>query len=97
MLQPDAELYPQRVQQLADTAPLPGEALLNDLAEPAFHIPPGLETLHRKISDTLGLPVHVSGSGASMFVLADSRDHALAIRQTVGSLGLAAVATAALK
>jgi len=44
-------------------------ALFNDLAVPAMLVEPMLREIHRALSSGLGRPVHVSGSGSTLFVL----------------------------
>jgi 4-diphosphocytidyl-2-C-methyl-D-erythritol kinase len=46
------------------------EGLFNDLAPAADRVAPDLPTLRASISETLGTPVHVTGSGSAMFAFA---------------------------
>lgn len=50
--------------------------LFNDLAEPAMRIEPRLRTLTLWVSDLLQRPVHVSGSGSTLFSLGATREQA---------------------
>jgi 4-diphosphocytidyl-2-C-methyl-D-erythritol kinase len=91
-LHPSARLDPGRVRSLVDMAPLPADGPFNDLAEAAFEVAPGLREIHRKLCDVVGVPVHVSGSGASMFVVAGSSDEAERLRERiVECVGVSAV------
>lgn len=47
--------------------------LFNDLAEPACRVEPRLGELRAHLTKTLGVPVHITGSGSSLFCLADGR------------------------
>lgn len=63
-----AELRSDEVRAMAAGAPDPGR-LFNDLARPAERVEPRLADLRAYLSGALGLPVHVSGSGSTLFVL----------------------------
>ncbi|MBX3390917.1 MAG: hypothetical protein KF691_15820 [Phycisphaeraceae bacterium] len=52
---------------------LDSRALFNDLAAPAFEVAPALRDLHARASQ-VHTPVHVTGSGSTLFALADSKD-----------------------
>lgn len=47
--------------------------LFNDLAEPACRVEPRLGELRSVLTRALGVPVHVTGSGSTLFCLADGR------------------------
>ncbi|HZW07798.1 MAG TPA: hypothetical protein VFF65_11810 [Phycisphaerales bacterium] len=47
--------------------------LFNDLAEPACRVEPRLADLRTHLTRTLGAPVHVTGSGSSLFCLCEGR------------------------
>lgn len=47
--------------------------LFNDLAEPACRVEPRLGELRSHLTKTLGVPVHVTGSGSSLFCLCEGR------------------------
>ena len=55
-----------------------GGASFNDLAEPAMTVEPRLRALHDRVRAELGLPCHVTGSGAALFVLCPDADAARA-------------------
>ena len=74
------------------TNPQP-DALFNDLAAAATRSAPRLEGLIERLSDLAECPVHVSGSGSSLFVICDDPLHAEALaKATHSKLQLAAVA-----
>ncbi|MFT3683630.1 MAG: hypothetical protein QM783_01685 [Phycisphaerales bacterium] len=47
--------------------------LFNDLAEPACRVEPRLGDLRTHLTKTLGVPVHITGSGSSLFCLCEGR------------------------
>lgn len=53
---------------LARGATLDPRALFNDLAEPAMRVEPALRELRQAAEQRLAAPVHVSGSGSTLFV-----------------------------
>lgn len=60
----------------------------NDLSEPACAVRPMLGELRLQIGRTVGLPVHVSGSGSTLYFLARNRDeacrHTLLVKRSFG-------------
>jgi 4-diphosphocytidyl-2-C-methyl-D-erythritol kinase len=54
------------------------EALFNDLAEAACSLRPELASLRDRLRSALAVPVHLSGSGSTLFSLFDDADAALA-------------------
>lgn len=67
-----------RVRALAD-GPIDPSKLFNELAAPAEHAEPRLGALRRAVSEAIGVPVLVSGSGSTLFCFADAgavRPHA---------------------
>jgi 4-diphosphocytidyl-2-C-methyl-D-erythritol kinase len=70
-LRPSAVVQERRVVTLAAMPSLDSDDLFNDLAEPACVVQPKLRELRERCANTLQSPVHVTGSGAAMFVLAD--------------------------
>ncbi|MEX0653170.1 MAG: 4-(cytidine 5'-diphospho)-2-C-methyl-D-erythritol kinase [Phycisphaeraceae bacterium] len=90
----DARLRVAAVRSLAGQHPLPADGPFNDLAEPAQQVQPRLAEAVARLDEALGMPVHVTGSGAAMFVVARSPDHARALATTATqATGLATVAT----
>ncbi len=58
----------------------------NDLLDAATALLPGLDRLRRQLGDMLGRPVHLSGSGPTLFVLyASLRDARRAAREVVAA------------
>lgn len=92
----EPSLQEDRVNRLVNDQSGLGDGLFNDLAEPAFQVQPALRDWHSKLKTVLKRPVHVSGSGASMFIIAESASEAEAIRERViNEVKLPAVATVA--
>lgn len=88
-LRPDASLQEARVRDMAQRASSPGvEEPFNDLAEPAMEVAPRLRGEREEIEDLIGRPVHVSGSGSTLFFLANGPVEAEllagAVRQRMG-------------
>jgi len=75
---------------LAAQALLP--LLRNDLEEPAFQLRPELGALRNDLEQRLGRPVRMSGSGSTLFTLADEQKRAEEIAQRAGQLSGNAVA-----
>lgn len=99
---PPVPLDGARVRALTDRVsaggPLDPGALFNDLAAPAEAVRPALRALRARLSEHLGVPVHVTGSGSTLFaVAADAADaahaHAMAAMAARLEPSLAAVAT----
>jgi 4-diphosphocytidyl-2-C-methyl-D-erythritol kinase len=83
-----------RVRALAKASPVPQDAPFNDLAAPACAVQPRLGEMLAELRAKLALPVHVTGSGAAMFVIAPTAITARALTRKVTALtGLPAVAT----
>jgi len=57
------------------------ELLRNDLFPAACRICPALSAYSGKLAADTGLPVHMTGSGSALFVLADDLDQAVLIRR----------------
>ncbi len=96
-IQPDAEIDSDRVWKLEQAADLGSAGIFNDLLRAAFHVQPNLQVLHEKLVDLSGRPVHLSGSGSCLFVLADNLEEAEHIRGLItDTLRLPAVITQSL-
>ncbi len=84
----DAQVDSGRVCELASARPIPADGPFNDLAEPAMLVRPELREALERVQAMLGTPVHVSGSGSAMYVLADStvlaRDYAQRVEDEAG-------------
>ena len=84
-----------KVRALAGQSPLRPETLFNDLAAPALAVNPQLGQVKAQVEHVLGLPVHVTGSGSTLFVVApDERSAAALADEMTARTGLAAHATA---
>lgn len=71
------------------------EDLFNDLAEPAERVRPALAEIRSSLAYALRTPVHVTGSGSTMFVVVANAEHARAVAETSRRVApsVAAVAT----
>lgn len=84
---------PDRVRALAAQSPLLQDAPFNDLAAPACKVVDELGSLIKRLEQSLSLPVHVSGSGSTLFIVAPSMLTVKALARKVSSLtGLPAIA-----
>ncbi|MCC7406959.1 MAG: hypothetical protein IT442_02735 [Phycisphaeraceae bacterium] len=87
-------LQTDRVRALVAAAQLNTHDLFNDLADPACIVEPRLADVRRRASAILGQTIHVTGSGSTLFVLANdapaATEHAHRVRD---QLNLDAVAT----
>ena len=73
-----------------------GESLFNDLADPAMTVAPGLRTHHEAIAALVDAPVHVSGSGSTLFVICRNSMESEAMTEAIQSkIGLTAVSVSA--
>lgn len=81
------------VRALTQSALLADDALFNDLAAPAMAVQPRLRDAVAQVRQATGRRVHVTGSGAGMFVLCQTSDDAQAtaqhIQQTTHSTAIA--------
>ncbi|MFM7260499.1 MAG: 4-(cytidine 5'-diphospho)-2-C-methyl-D-erythritol kinase [bacterium] len=92
-LRPDARLEPMRVRALAASQIAP-HAPFNDLADAACAVAPALADAIAKVTAVAELPVHVSGSGSTLFVVCDSDVHAEALAGAIEMrAGMPAIAT----
>ncbi len=55
----------------------------NDLEAPAFSVTPALRALRDKITALVGRPVHLSGSGSTLFILTDQPAQADGLAETL--------------
>ena len=86
---------PMRENEVRECAerPLTPQAPFNDLSEPALRSSPALGRIMKVVSDLAERPVHVTGSGAGLFVLCDEAIHAEALAAAIAKqLGLSAIA-----
>jgi len=63
-------LQSETVRRLAQERFPDGERLFNDLAEAAERVEPRIREIRLAVAGATGLPVHVSGSGSTLFLLA---------------------------
>ncbi len=85
---------PERVRALARTGVLSADGPFNDLTAAAYEVVPALRDIHRDVCAATGKPVHLSGSGAAMFVVAQSGAEAQAMAANIREqTGLPALAT----
>lgn len=75
-----------RVRTLADSETVAQDGPFNDLADAACEVEPRLAEARQQLSDALALPVHVTGSGSAMFVIAPSAITAKPLARKVTSL-----------
>lgn len=76
---------------------LAADACFNDLAEPALAVAPTLRDDLDELANLAERPVHVSGSGSTLFVVCDDPMHAAALADaSTTKLGLPAVAARAI-
>jgi 4-diphosphocytidyl-2-C-methyl-D-erythritol kinase len=96
-LRSDARLDAPRVRALVDAADggfLRADLPFNDLADAAIAVAPALGELRARIEGVAQSPVHVSGSGSTLFVVCDSPIHAEALAGAIErDAGVPAVAT----
>ena len=81
---PDARVDEARVRELA-VSPLTPHGPFNDLADPACHLHPELGSLRTALADAVGTTIHVSGSGSTLFLIADSDLTAGLLAETIES------------
>lgn len=87
-------VQPERVRALARTGVVSADGPFNDLTAAAREVVPALRDIHRELCAATGKPVHLSGSGAAMFVVARSGAEAQAMAARIREqTGLPALAT----
>jgi len=87
-------VQPDRIRAMIAAQPPADAQLFNDLAEPACRVRPQLATSREQVRTAIGRPVHITGSGAAMFVLAKNTDDASHLAQRItAQTNLSAVAT----
>lgn len=94
-LRPVAEVADDRVRSMA-TDPLQAASLFNDLGQAAFDLHPELLEDRDRVAAVAESPVHLSGSGSTLFVLASGPLEADLLAQAIEErTGLPAVAASA--
>ncbi len=92
-LAPLATLNEMRVRDLAAKSRLNARDPFNDLTEAAKAIAPAMADDIEELCDLSDLPVHVCGSGSSLFVVCSDPAHAVALAETAtAKLAMPAVA-----
>lgn len=96
-LRPNARLDAPRVRALVDASEsgwLRADMPFNDLAVAALEVAPALGELRARLEAIAQSPVHVSGSGSTLFIVCDSPIHADALASAIEvQAGVPAVAT----
>lgn len=69
--------------QLAQKANIEPTDPFNDLAQPACVIQPDLAKLQQQITNTLQHPIHITGSGSTMYLISPNAPHAQATAQRI--------------
>lgn len=73
-MHPEATVDTKRVTEFAAAGALTDDGPFNDLADPACAVEPRLGTLRDRCAVTSGRTVHITGSGAGMFIVARDAD-----------------------
>ena len=72
--------------------------LFNDLAEPALEVGVGLRAIRDELAELAGSPVHVSGSGSTLFITCDDAAAATALSARITTtMGLATIPVSAIE
>lgn len=86
-----------RVRSLASAVTVPQAGPFNDLAEPACIVRPQLREAKATVEAALMLPIHITGSGSTLFLIAPSALTAKALaRKVTATTGMRALATRSL-
>lgn len=80
-----------RVRRLAEQERIDPRQLFNDLTEPAIRVAPTLRAVRDALAQATNRPVHVTGSGAAMFVLTDTAAEAAEVSARAAGCGIACV------
>lgn len=87
------ELRYEPVRAMAHSGTIMPGALFNDLLEPAKRVAPGLTEIIERVGTMTGKLVHMSGSGSTLFVVADGAEEAEEMAGRIGEqCGVRAVA-----
>ncbi len=71
------------VRQLTQQYPANPTALFNDLSEPAFTFTPALRHIQQDLQDQMDRPIHLTGSGSTLFTMADDHVEAVDLSQKI--------------
>lgn len=92
-LRADARVDAPRVRDLAERG-ASADTPFNDLALAACHVAPRLAEVRAEVEQFARQPVHVSGSGSTLFLVCDSAVHADVLADAIGDkVGVPAVST----
>ena len=80
----DARVDEARVREIATTPILPDRPF-NDLADIACDLHPELATLRSSLAEAIGGPMHVSGSGSTLFTLVEDEETAGLVAESIES------------
>jgi 4-diphosphocytidyl-2C-methyl-D-erythritol kinase len=84
-----------RIRQLAQH-PLDTQTLFNDLSEPACQAAPALAENREAVANIIAAPVHITGSGSTLFALCTNAAEAEAMASAIeAGTGLSSVVVAA--
>ena len=86
MLEKERQPDLQRVLDLMASDPVPQNGPFNDLAQPALAVAPQLGTMVQHLRTQGGLPMHVSGSGSTLFMIAPSEITARPLARRIADL-----------
>ncbi len=83
-----------RVRAMTQAWPVTPDSPFNDLAQPACIVAPGLAQTQAAAQTALGLPVHITGSGSTLFAIAPSAAEAARLATlATKATGLPAIST----
>lgn len=88
-------LREREVHTLARAPRIDPHGLFNDLAAAAETVVPGLGPIRTRAAEVAGCPVHLTGSGSTMFVVGDSASHAVEVCGALNGAGLGVVGVVA--
>ncbi|WP_432800215.1 4-(cytidine 5'-diphospho)-2-C-methyl-D-erythritol kinase [Poriferisphaera sp. WC338] len=74
---------PDAVVSLRHDLPLPFDGPFNDLAEPAMQVQPALREAVEHVQKIISRTVHVTGSGAAMFAIAETDEDAVMLQDLI--------------
>ena len=76
----------QKIWELIGCTALNSKHLSNDLARPAMQVQPQLKTVIEKLGNIANRPVHITGSGAAMFIMTRSNEESHSLAKQITSL-----------
>ncbi|MBL4700777.1 MAG: hypothetical protein JKX85_05910 [Phycisphaeraceae bacterium] len=91
---PQKQVQAQRVQDLALQSVIQPCDPFNDLAMPACEVQPELANLQKKLTEALKIPIHITGSGSTLYALVTDKQNAQVTAKRIREqYGLKSVAT----